>query len=116
MRNPTQRACARPRVHHPVVVTDVGALGSTVRADRTGWVVPPKDAEALSTALVEALGDEAGLRAAAEAAAVVAEDRSPEAVGRRLASLYERLTGLGPDERLKAARTTPAARPSAFTS
>lgn len=82
----------------PVVVTDVGALGSTVRADRTGWVVPPSDAEALADCLTSALGDQEGLRAAARAGAAVAEERSPHAVGGRLASLYEHLTGLGPSE------------------
>lgn len=32
----------------PVLVTDVGALGATVRSDATGWVVPPGDAAALA--------------------------------------------------------------------
>jgi len=84
--------------HRPVVVTDVGALGFTVREDGTGWVVVPMDAEALAAALIAALDDQEGLRAATAAAALVAEDRAPQAVGRRLASLYERLTGLGPPE------------------
>jgi glycosyltransferase involved in cell wall biosynthesis len=82
----------------PVVVTDVGALGATVRADKTGWVVPPCDAEALATTILAALGDGRARAAAAEAAVRVAGERSPEAVGGAMAKLYERLTGLGPSQ------------------
>lgn len=35
----------------PIVVTDVGALGPTVRDDGTGLVVPPNDAEAFAAAM-----------------------------------------------------------------
>lgn len=35
----------------PLLVTDVGAMGPTVRRDGTGWVVPPGDAVALRNAL-----------------------------------------------------------------
>ncbi len=40
----------------PVVVTDVGALGPTVRADATGWVIPPRDPVALADTLETAFG------------------------------------------------------------
>lgn len=39
----------------PVVVTDVGALGPSVRDDATGWVIPPRDPAALAGALTSAL-------------------------------------------------------------
>ena len=39
----------------PLLVTDVGALGETVRHDRTGWVVPPNDADALASTLLDAM-------------------------------------------------------------
>ena len=39
----------------PLFVTDVGALGETVRHDRTGWVAPPNDADVLASTLLEAM-------------------------------------------------------------
>ena len=56
----------------PVVVTDVGALGETVRGDGTGWVVPPSDAEQLGATILAALRDESGLRLASAAADAIA--------------------------------------------
>lgn len=57
----------------PLLVTDVGALGPTVRTDGTGWVAPPGDSGALSRALVTALDhrSEYELRRAAIRTAVV---------------------------------------------
>jgi glycosyltransferase involved in cell wall biosynthesis len=75
----------------PVVVTDVGALGATVDEDRSGWVVPPKDASALATALEAALSDGRARVRAAVAARRVAADRSYESVGRQIRDLYERI-------------------------
>lgn len=51
----------------PVLVTDVGSLGPTVRADASGWVVPARDPVALRDTLaraVDAPGDLARFRAA----------------------------------------------------
>lgn len=39
----------------PLLVTDVGALGETVRHDRTGWVAPSSDADALASTLLDAM-------------------------------------------------------------
>lgn len=77
----------------PVVVTEVGALGETVREDRTGWVVPPADANLLAATLLGALRDEPGLRAAAEAADAIARDRTPKLTGLRYREVYERVAG-----------------------
>jgi glycosyltransferase involved in cell wall biosynthesis len=77
----------------PVVVSDVGALGETIREDRTGWVVPPGDAALLGAAIFAALRDEAGLRAAAEAADAIARARTPELTGRRWRAVYEQAVG-----------------------
>lgn len=49
----------------PVVVTDVGALGATVRHDGTGAVVTVDDAEALAAALVATAGPAGDAAAAA---------------------------------------------------
>jgi glycosyltransferase involved in cell wall biosynthesis len=73
----------------PLVVTDVGALGATVRADGTGWVVPPGDPAQLADAVAGALGDDGGRAAAAHAAETIARDRTPAATGRRLRAVYE---------------------------
>ena len=68
----------------PVVVTDVGALGATVRNDATGLVVPPHDPSSLADAI----------RASLEPAHSAAErrirvDRSPSAIGKRLREVYD---------------------------
>ncbi len=75
----------------PVVVTEVGSLGSEVRSSGTGWVVPARDPQALSGVIVDALDDPAGYERAAEAARDLARARRPEVVGRQLRDLYERL-------------------------
>lgn len=77
----------------PLVVSDVGALGDSVREERTGWVVPPSDATALADALVQAIGDESARRAAAVAAAAIARARAPELVGAQLRAVYEEVLG-----------------------
>jgi glycosyltransferase involved in cell wall biosynthesis len=79
----------------PVVVTDVGALGETVRGDGTGWVVPPSDSEHLGASILAALRDEPGLRAASAAADAIARDRTPVLTGRRYRAVYERAAGAG---------------------
>lgn len=73
----------------PLVVTDVGALGETVRADGTGWVARPKDPEHLARVLDEALRDRGARHAASAAALRAAERASYPAVGRRLRDLYD---------------------------
>lgn len=77
----------------PVVVSDVGALGETIREDGTGWVVPPGDAEQLAATMLAALQDEPGLARAAAAADAIARDRTPVLTGRRLREVYERVIG-----------------------
>ncbi len=51
----------------PVVATSVGSVPEAVLADKTGLLVPPADADALASAMIELLGDPD--RAAALAAA-----------------------------------------------
>jgi glycosyltransferase involved in cell wall biosynthesis len=65
----------------PVVVSDVGALGETVRHDGTGWVVAPGDATGLAETIASALRDEAGRRAAGAAAGRVAQERTASGRG-----------------------------------
>jgi glycosyltransferase involved in cell wall biosynthesis len=53
----------------PVIVTDVGGLGETVRRDETGLVVPPGDSQALTEAIVYLLSDDDLYRRCQEAMA-----------------------------------------------
>ncbi len=76
----------------PVVVTDVGALGTTVVEDGTGLVVPPHDPAALAEAIDELLEPHVWARTASACATVSAE-RSPEAFGRGLRSVYKLVLG-----------------------
>jgi glycosyltransferase involved in cell wall biosynthesis len=80
----------------PVVVSDVGALGETIREDRTGWVVEPGDPERLAATILAALRDEDALARAAAAANVIALDRTPVRIGRRWREVYEQVIAADP--------------------
>jgi len=41
----------------PVIVTDVGAMGESVRKDKVGFVIDPGDSKAMANAIVETLSD-----------------------------------------------------------
>lgn len=73
----------------PVLVTDVGELGATVRSRDIGLVVPPGDAPALARAM-ERLSADALLRRrlGANARRWAEGDNAPEAVGASAARLY----------------------------
>lgn len=43
----------------PVVATNVGGLGEMVDNQKTGWLVPPKDVDALAHAIIALLNDDA---------------------------------------------------------
>jgi glycosyltransferase involved in cell wall biosynthesis len=74
----------------PVVVSDVGVLGDAVRAERTGWVVPRNDHEALAQAIVDAIADPDARRRAIENEASVAAQRTPAMIGALIRAVYER--------------------------
>ncbi len=73
----------------PVIVTDVGALGETVREDGTGLVVAPGDAATLAQAIEMFLSDTSRLAHHAEQALVIRQARSPANVGPLLRRIYE---------------------------
>ncbi|MEI6570998.1 MAG: glycosyltransferase family 4 protein [Actinomycetes bacterium] len=77
----------------PLIVSDVGALGSTVRSEGTGWVVPPSDANALAEAIIESLRDDPAAKQAGANMAKVAAQRTPALVGASLRRLYEEVAG-----------------------
>lgn len=72
----------------PVVVTDVGALGRSVRDDGTGLVVGPDDAHALAGAIEDILEPGAWSRFA-QATTRVRAQRSPQESGRLLREVYD---------------------------
>lgn len=72
----------------PVVVTDVGALGDTVREDRTGVVVSAGDASSIAAAIEELLGNDERRQELTDATEAVASQRSPAAIGELLTRLY----------------------------
>lgn len=74
----------------PVVVTEVGALGSSVREDGTGVVCRPGEPRALASAISAALIPNE-YRRYALAAQRVRRDRSPVETGMRLRSVYDRV-------------------------
>ncbi|TMQ68829.1 MAG: glycosyltransferase [Candidatus Eisenbacteria bacterium] len=74
----------------PVIITDVGGLGETVRAEETGLVVPPEDPAALADAVVRFFAEGLGprLRAGVEA---VRRAHSWEALADEVVALGDRL-------------------------
>lgn len=76
----------------PLIVTDVGELGATVRAHGMGLVVPPGDPAALADAMA-LMARDAGARDRHGAAALAWAQGSnaPEAVGAATLSLYRKI-------------------------
>jgi glycosyltransferase involved in cell wall biosynthesis len=77
----------------PVLGTDVGALGPTLRDDGTGWVVAPDDAPALADAIQAIARDSAGRAARAEAMVRLVDERSEANTGRAFRALYTDVLG-----------------------
>ena len=75
----------------PVVASDVGALGPTVRDERTGIVVPPNDAPALAQSIRElAMSSRASWESVISDAAW---SRDSSVVGPQLRSIYGQVVG-----------------------
>src|SRR5699024_6283207 len=76
----------------PVVAARVGAYETLIRDGRTGSLVPPGDADALTAALASWLDDPAARAAAGAAArAHVTAQHAIEGEAQALVSLYRRL-------------------------
>jgi glycosyltransferase involved in cell wall biosynthesis len=73
----------------PLLVTDVGALGETVRQDRTGWIVPPNDVDALASMLLEAMDAVARGDGRTHELTEAARRHDYRSVGPALRSIYE---------------------------
>jgi glycosyltransferase involved in cell wall biosynthesis len=71
----------------PLIVSDVGAIGPTVRGDGTGYVVPPGDADALAAAMLDAA--RAGAAPFAPSLDAAAHRHDVSVVGPTLRAIYE---------------------------
>lgn len=76
--------------HLPVVVTDVGAMGKTVRESRTGTVIAPNSKDQLAQAISEILTDDRAWGRAAAAAQALAAERSPARTAAAFRDMYAR--------------------------
>lgn len=76
--------------HLPAIVSDVGALRTSVERTGAGWSVPPGSSAALAAAITAAFADPDGWQAASDGARRVAIDQAPERVGAALRSVYQR--------------------------
>lgn len=74
--------------HLPAVVTDVGALRSSVENSGAGWVVAPGSVGALANALTRAFADAAEWQRATDAARAIAIDQAPERIGAAFRAVY----------------------------
>ncbi len=78
----------------PVVATRTGGIPEVVDHGTTGTLVPPRDPDALSRAIIEALLDPARVaRMARHASTVVREHFSADRMVRETAALYDALVG-----------------------
>lgn len=77
----------------PVIATDHGGARETIKRGETGWLIPPNDADALSTAISEALSLTANQRAilATRAMAHIAENFTREKMAFETLNVYAEL-------------------------
>jgi phosphatidylinositol alpha-mannosyltransferase len=85
----------------PAVASDIEGYAA-VATPESAVLVPPGDADALATALIELLEDEPRRRRLGEGARKVAERYSWEPIARRLLSIYEELASARVGERAAA--------------
>lgn len=78
--------------HTPSVASNVGGVPSILRHAESGWLVPPRDAQAIAEAVIALARDPVRCRALAEAArAAVVPAYSIERMVERIEALYEEL-------------------------
>jgi glycosyltransferase involved in cell wall biosynthesis len=75
----------------PVIASSAGGIVDVVRADHTGLLVPPGDAEALATAILRAMNEPEQLAAIAQRGTVFAEEAFGwDAIVEKLSGVYEK--------------------------
>lgn len=75
----------------PVVASDTGALGETIRQDGSGWLARPGDPADLARRLVEVSRDDEGRRARAATAARLGQERSAVNLAPLILAIYGEL-------------------------
>lgn len=75
----------------PIVATDVGGNGEVVAHGNSGFIVPPRDPEALARRIVELLSDEESYRAFSAAALARSRNFTIAACAKAHLALYERV-------------------------
>jgi len=78
----------------PVLASDTGALGETIRQDGSGWLARPGDPADLARRMLEVCRDDDGRRARAATAARLGQERSAENLAPLILKIYGEL-GLG---------------------
>jgi glycosyltransferase involved in cell wall biosynthesis len=85
----------------PVVATSVGGLPDLVQEGKTGWLVPPRNPEALARAILNALDDRGeARRRAMEGQKLARALFDVERTARDVAAIYDRILGHGDDVRV----------------
>jgi glycogen(starch) synthase len=79
----------------PVIATHVGGFPEFIEDGRTGWLVPPDDADALADSIQARLADPDGSRSIGAAASTASERFDIEEIVDDLVALYERALDLG---------------------
>jgi glycosyltransferase involved in cell wall biosynthesis len=93
----------------PVVATNVGGLPDLVLENKTGWLVPSRQPEALARAILEALGNRAEAKRRTDAGQTLARNLVDlERTGREVAAIYEKM--LAPTSQGAAATSTHVSR------
>ena len=89
----------------PVVVTGAGSLPEIVDDGKTGYIVPPRDPEALAGAIVSLLGDpEACRRMGEQGYMKLKTDMAWSAIAQSILSVYEDLAPAGRGKKAPADR------------
>jgi len=74
----------------PVIGTEVGALGPSIREEGGGWVIPCKDVQALVSVLREVALSENERRRRGDTARRIGASRSPAKIAELLIEVYEK--------------------------
>jgi glycosyltransferase involved in cell wall biosynthesis len=78
----------------PVVATNVGGLPDLIQEHKTGWLVPPRQPEALARAILDALKDRGeAKRRTIEGQKLARKLFDAESTGREVAAVYEGILG-----------------------